>query len=145
MVKAKIPNLDVAASDYADNASRKAGTWHENIKKADVAGALKTKGAKNFEAKKDVMVSAYKTAVQKVDNTLIFAGVDARGETNYRSGVSAGKDKWKRGMNETVVAALNEVDLPERTPEPLSANNIKRAEELWKKFNEKARARRGLK
>jgi len=145
MVKAKIPNLDVAANDYADNASRKSTVWKENIKKADVAGALKTKGAVSFEKKKDVMVSAYKTAVQKVDNSLIFKGVDERGETNYRSGVAAGKDKWKRGMNETVVAALNEVDLPERTPEPLSANNIKRAEELWKKFNEKARARRGLK
>jgi hypothetical protein len=145
MPKPSTPNWDEAANDYATNASAKSSKWRDNIQKVDVAGALKTKGPKSFKARLNDMATAYEKRVQAVTNEDIFKGVREYGETNYRSGVTNSKDKWKKGMAETVGAALAETELPEKSPIPMDANNVQRWQKIVEATHKKAQVRRGLK
>lgn len=140
----KTKPLDKAAERYVTNASAASADWLAGFTGSNVVDRLKSAEAlKNYQTQLADAPRRWSAAVAKLTADDVFKPARDKGEANYRTGVAASADKYKRGMSETVYAAASEMPEPPRKP-PMSPENLKYWQDWVTKVHQKALARKGI-
>jgi hypothetical protein len=141
----KVKPIDKAAERYVTNASAASSDWLQGLTTSNVIDKLKSADAlKNYQTQLAEAPKKWAAAVSKLTAEDIFRPARAKGEANYRSGVAASTEKYKRGLSETVYAAAAEMPPPPGKP-PMSPENLKYWQDWITKVHQKALERRGIK
>jgi hypothetical protein len=146
MVKAKMKDIAKIKERYVAGTSAAAETWQANFLASNVVERLKSPDAvNNLKAKLNEMVQAYGARVAKLTDEDVKGPVRRLGSTVYSTGTSNAADKMAKGIDEVVGAAVKEVDLPDKSPVPLSPANRQRWEKIVTAIHQKSQQRKGIK
>ena len=146
MVKAKMKDIAKIKERYISGTSAAAETWMTQFLASNVVERLKSPDAvNNLKAKLNDMVQAYGARVQKLTDEDVKGPVRRLGSAVYSVGTSNAADKMAKGIDEVVGAAIKEIDLPDKSPIPLSPANRQRWEKVVTAIHQKSLQRKGIK